>query len=158
MTSIQEHQSAPTFDLADQSGSRHALKDYAGQWVLLYFYPKDDTPGCTTEACDIRDSWQEFSRRGITVLGVSADDEQSHAQFAQKFNLPFPLLADTNHSVCEAYDVWHPKKMFGKEFLGIVRTSYLIDPLGKIAKVYPNVDPKQHVVTILKDFDELNLV
>jgi peroxiredoxin Q/BCP len=147
---------APAFTLPDQDGKKHKLSDYLGQWVLLYFYPKDNTPGCTKEACTIRDVWSEFKKAGIVVLGVSKDSVASHKKFADKFELPFTLLADVDHKVIEKYEAWKPKTMFGKEFLGIVRMSYLINPQGKIVKVYPKVKPAAHADEVLRDVKELS--
>ncbi len=149
--SLTVKQLAPDFTLNDQSGVAHTLSDYQGQWVLLYFYPKDDTPGCITEACSFQDNLPVLTDIDAVVFGISADDERSHKKFADKYNLSFPLLADSDHSVCELYDVWKPKKIFGKEIIGIVRSSFLIDPEGSIAKIYPNVKPKKHVEEVLGD-------
>ena len=147
---------APLFDLEDQNGARHKLSDHVGSWVLLYFYPKDDTPGCTKEACMIRDSWPKFKDLGIQVFGVSTDAVKSHAKFADKYELPFTLLADENKELVKAYDVWGPKKFMGKEFLGTKRVSFLIDPDGKIAKVYEKVKPAMHADEVLADVTELS--
>lgn len=146
---------APNFKLADQNGHLHQLSDYAGRYLLLYFYPKDDTPGCTTEACSLRDAWAEFVEVGAVVLGISADSAASHAKFAAKFDLPFPLLADQNREMIKAYGVLAEKSMFGKKFLGIKRSSFLIDPEGKIAKIYPSVKPSQHAQEVLRDLEKL---
>ncbi len=146
---------APSFSLADQDGKTHALKDVAGKWMLLYFYPKDDTPGCTTEACTIRDNWNGFRKLKIAVFGVSPDAVKSHKKFAEKFDLPFPLLADEEKKVVKAYGVWGKKKFMGREYMGVMRTSFLIDPKGKIAKVYENVKPKDHADEVLKDLKDL---
>lgn len=129
----------------------HALSDYDGKTVLLYFYPKDDTPGCTAEACSFRDYLDELTDAGVVVLGVSGDDVHSHEKFARKFSLNFPILADTDNSVGKAYDVYGPKKMFGNLFDGYHRESFLIDKEGVIVKHYPNVKPEEHVAEILAD-------
>ncbi len=142
---------APQFSLADQTGKIHKLSDYKGKWVLVYFYPKDDTPGCTIEACTIRDNMAGFEKANAVVLGISADSPESHAKFAQKYNLPFTLLADESKEVVKAYDSWAPKKMFGKEFLGIKRNSFLINPEGILVKVYEGVKPQEHAEEVLQD-------
>lgn len=142
---------APTFSLPDQDGKTHSLKDYTGKKVLLYFYPKDDTPGCTTEACNFRDGYQEFQDMGLVILGVSADDVKSHKKFAEKFKLPFPLLADESKEVCEAYGVWQKKKFMGREYMGVARTSFLIDEKGNLAKIYEGVKPPVHAQEVKAD-------
>ncbi len=142
-------QAAPAFSLRDQAGRTHRLKDYAEQWVVLYFYPKDSTPGCTKEACGFRDAAADLKHNGAVVLGVSPDDEPSHAKFAAKQGLNFPLLADTEKSVCEAYDVWQEKSMYGKKYRGVVRTTFLIAPGGKVAYRWDKVKVPKHVDTVL---------
>lgn len=154
--SININQVAPDFNLADQAGKVHQLKDYRGQWLLLYFYPKDNTPGCTTEACTIRDAWAEFASLKATVLGVSADSVASHQKFADKFKLPFPILADEDKTLIKQYGVLAEKSMFGKTYLGIKRSSFLIDPQGKIAKIYKNVKPAEHAAQVLVDIKKLS--
>jgi peroxiredoxin Q/BCP len=146
---------APDFKLLDQDGLQHTLKQYLGQYVLLYFYPKDDTPGCTKEACAITDVYKDFKKLGIVVLGVSRDSTKSHKNFAEKYHLPFTLLSDKDLTVAETYGAWQEKTMFGKTALGILRISYLIDGDGKIVKVYPDVDPPNHALQILMDVKEL---
>jgi len=146
---------APSFSLPDQSGKTHALKDYAGKWVLLYFYPKDDTPGCTVEACTLRDNFPKFKKMQAVVLGVSADAVKKHAKFAEKYELPFTLLADEEKEAIKAYGVWAKKKFMGREYMGILRNSYLIDPKSKIAKVYEGVKPKEHAEEVLADLKAL---
>ena len=146
---------APQFSLPDQEGKIHTLSDYRGQWVVLYFYPKDDTPGCTIEACSFRDMQALFAEKNTVILGVSKDTEKSHLKFAEKFTLNFPLLSDTTGTTIEAYGAWAPKKMFGKSYLGILRNTVLINPDGEIAKEYPNVDPVAHAEQLLKDLDEM---
>lgn len=143
------------FTLLDQNGQPHSLHDYFGKWVVLYFYPKDDTPGCTTEACNFRDSFRELQKLGVVVLGVSKDSVASHGKFAGKYQLNFPLLSDPDHSVIEQYSSWGEKKFMGKLFLGILRTTYLINPKGEIAKVYPHVNPTLHVGEILADLQKI---
>jgi len=145
---------APEFTLPDQNGTMHSLHAERGKWVLLYFYPKDNTPGCTKEACMIRDTYPEFEKLNCTVFGISTDSEISHKKFEEKFSLPFTLLADTNKEVVRAYGVWAPKKFMGKEFLGTVRMSFLIDPEGNIAKVYEKVKPEFHAGEVVHDLKE----
>ncbi|MEK7612233.1 MAG: thioredoxin-dependent thiol peroxidase [Patescibacteria group bacterium] len=142
---------APEFSLPDESGYTHTLKDQGGRWVLLYFYPKDDTPGCTKEACMIRDSFPHFKKLNITVFGVSADSEKSHKKFKEKYDLPFTLLSDENKDVIRTYGVWGEKSFMGKKFQGILRTSFLIDPTGRIAKIYEKVKPAEHADEVLHD-------
>ncbi len=146
---------APEFSLPDQAGKMHSLVDYTGKWVLLYFYPKDDTPGCTQEACSIRDSFPKFKKLQIEVLGVSVDSAKSHAKFVKKYMLPFTLLADEEKTVVHAYDVWGMKKFMGREYMGTSRTSFLINPKGEIAKIYENVKPAVHVEEVLGDLKGL---
>ena len=140
---------APEFTLVDENGTSRRLADYRGQTVVLYFYPKDDTPGCTTEACNFRDDYSAYVDAGVTILGVSPDDSKSHAKFKQKFQLPFPLLADTDHSICEAYEVWGKKKFMGREYMGVFRTTFIISPDGKIKKVFEDVKPAAHSAEVL---------
>ena len=147
---------APGFNLPDQDGKMHDLKDYAGTWVLLYFYPKDDTPGCTIEACAIRDNFPKFKKMKAVVLGVSADPVKKHAKFAEKYDLPFTLLADEKRELIDAYGVWAKKKFMGREYMGILRNSYLINPEGKIAKIYEGVKPKDHAEEVLQDLKALD--
>jgi len=146
---------APNFSLPDQTGTTRSLADYAGQWLVVYFYPKDDTPGCTAEACSLRDGNAELEKRGIKIVGISKDIVASHAKFAEKYHLNFPILADPEHTVIEAYGAWGPKKFLGKEFLGTHRITFLVNPDGQIAKEYPKVTPKDHADEILRDFDAL---
>lgn len=146
---------APDFKLPDKDGKEHSLKDYKGKWVLLYFYPKDDTPGCTKEACAIRDNLPDFKKLKLTVLGVSVDTVKSHKKFAEKYDLPFTLLADEDKSVVKKYGVWAKKKFMGREYMGTLRTSFLIDPSGKIVKIYENVKPEIHAEEVLRDFKEI---
>ncbi len=143
--------SAPLFSLPDQDGINHALSDYLGKKVLLYFYPKDDTPGCTKEACNFRDRLNELATHGLQVLGVSVDSVASHKKFATKFSLNFPLLADEEKTVVTAYGVWGEKSMFGKKYMGIQRDSFLIDEKGNMVKHYVKVKPETHVDEVLKD-------
>lgn len=142
---------APKFELPDQTGKVHRLKDYAGKWVVLYFYPKDMTPGCTVEACSFRDNEARLTAAGAIVLGVSADSVKRHEKFAKTMSLNFPLLADETKETCEAYLSYGKKKFMGREYKGIMRNTFLIDPKGKIAKVYEGVKPATHVQEILDD-------
>ncbi len=146
---------APSFILPDQDGKKYSLKDFAGSWLLLYFYPKDNTPGCTIEAKQFRDNMKQLSKLGVMVVGVSADTVESHKKFCEKQELNFPLLADTDKKVLEKFGVLGEKSMFGKKYIGIKRESFLIDPNGKIVKHYENVNPKNHVDEVLQDVKEL---
>lgn len=146
---------APKFTLLDQEGNKQSLSDYAGKKVLLYFYPKDDTPGCTTEACSFRDRLNELKPYKVQVLGISCDDVKSHKKFADKFKLNFPLLADTEKKVVEKYGVWGEKSMYGKKYMGIQRDSFLIDETGKIVKHYEKVKPENHVDQVIADLKML---
>jgi thioredoxin-dependent peroxiredoxin len=146
---------APAFTLVDQNNETHTLKQYAGTWTLIYFYPKDDTPGCTKEACMIADVYKDFKRLKVTVLGVSKDTPRSHKKFAEKYNLPFTLLSDPTMEMMDKYGAFAEKKMYGKTVRGTLRISYLINPEGKIAKVYPAVDPANHALELLKDIKML---
>jgi len=148
---IAEGEMAPDFELETDSGESVRLSDYRGKPVVLYFYPKDNTPGCTKEACAIRDAWSEFERRGAAVLGVSADSVSSHERFKTKYRLPFTLLSDPEHEVIERYGAWKPKRLAGKSFFGIVRSTFLIDAEGKVAKVWPKVDPAKHADWVLAE-------
>jgi thioredoxin-dependent peroxiredoxin len=141
---------APDFTMNDEDGVPRSLKDYRGQPVILYFYPKDDTPGCTKEACNFRDDYSEYQKANVVILGVSPDSPKSHAKFKQKYNLPFTLLADEDHQVCLLYGVWGPKKFMGKEYDGVHRTTFLISPDGMILKVFENVKPDGHSQEILE--------
>lgn len=135
---------APDFELEDQDGGSHSLSGYRGRWVVLYFYPKDDTPGCTKEACGFRDRLPELTHQNAVVLGVSADDQASHARFATKHQLSFPLLVDPDKKVLEAYDAYGEKSMYGRTFMGVKRVTYLIDPDGKVARTWPKVKAAEH--------------
>ena len=142
---------APAFELPDETGTVHRLSDYRGKKVLLYFYPKDDTPGCTTEACNFRDDYSAYQDVDVTILGVSPDSSKSHAKFKAKFDLPFSLLADDDHQVCEQYKVWGLKKFMGREYDGVFRTTFLIDEDGNIQRVFENVKPAEHSAEILAE-------
>lgn len=145
------HAQAPDFSLQDQDGATHTLSQYRGKKVLVYFYTKDDTPGCTTEACNFRDNYEALSALGLVVLGVSKDSVKSHKKFAEKFTLPFPLLSDTEGVMCQAYGVWRKKKFMGREYMGIERMSFLIDEKGCVAKMYEDVKPKVHTSEVRAD-------
>lgn len=146
---INANQPAPDFALPDQTGAERKLSDFRGQPVVLYFYPKDDTPGCTTEACNFRDDYHIYQENGITILGVSPDNVKSHTKFVNKFSLPFTLLADEDHKVSDLYGVWGPKKFMGKTYEGVLRTTFLIGPDGDILKVFENVKPDGHSAEVL---------
>ena len=146
---------ATDFRLSDQNGVIHTLVQYKGKWVILYFYPKDDTPGCTKEACNFRDSTEEFKKHGVAILGVSKDSVASHKKFAQKYHLTFPILSDESLETINAYNAWGKKKFMGKVFKGIKRTTYLINPKGEIVKVYEKVNPLTHAEEILADLKRL---
>src|SRR5271155_4171779 len=140
---------APAFSAPDQSGKTVSLSDFAGKKVVLYFYPKDDTPGCTTEACTYRDEHSAFQKKGAVVLGISPDDEDSHAKFADKFSLPFSLLADHRHKVAEAYGTWVEKTNYGKTYMGVERSTFVIGPDGKLTAIYRKVKPAEHTAEVL---------
>ena len=149
---IEPGQSFPDFALPDQNGDVHQLSDIRGSKSVIYFYPKDDTPGCTKEACSFRDAFSKFKEHGISVLGVSPDSEASHKKFAAKYKLPFTLLADTDRSISEAYGVYWEKKFMGRTYMGVHRTTFLIDEKGKIKKVFAKVKPEEHASEVLEAF------
>ncbi len=155
MALIDEGKKAPAFNLTDQDGATHRLSDYAGRPVVLYFYPKDDTPGCTKESCDFRDRLPAFKKSKAAVFGISILDEASKKRFADKFDLTFPLLADADHAVAEKYGVWQQKSLYGRKFMGIVRTTYLIAPDGKVARRWDNVKVDGHADEVLAAVGEL---
>lgn len=140
---------APNFSAPDDTGKVHALKDYQGQKVVLYFYPKDDTPGCTTESCDFRDNLKSLGKLGVAVLGVSKDSVKSHAKFKEKYNLNFPLLSDEDGDMCENYGTWVEKSMYGKKYMGIERSTFLIDEKGKIAQIWTKVKVDGHIDDVI---------
>lgn len=140
---------APDFDLMDNDGKLHKLSDYQGKTIVVYFYPKDDTPGCTKEACSFRDAYADFREAGVEVIGISPDNEKSHNKFIQKYELPFVLLSDTDHHVCEAFGVWGLKKYMGREYEGVYRTTFIIGPDGLIKKVFEDVKPADHSQEVL---------
>jgi len=146
---LQVGDSAPAFSAKDQDGNEVKLSDYKGEKVILYFYPKDDTPGCTAQSCNLRDNYDVLLKRGYKVLGVSVDDEKSHRKFIKKYNLPFPLLADTDQKLVNAYGVWGEKKLFGRDYMGIIRTTFVIDENGVIEEVVQKVDTENHTDQIL---------
>ena len=149
---LKEGSTAPAFKTKDAKGETVSLKDFRGQKVVLYFYPKDDTPGCTKEACSFRDAFSQFKKRGIAVLGVSPDSEASHKKFETKYKLPFTLLADTDRSIAETYGVWGEKKFMGRTYMGVNRTTFLIDEKGKIKKIFEKVKPEDHASEVLEAF------
>lgn len=149
---LKEGSTAPAFKTTNAEGETVSLKDLRGQKVVLYFYPKDDTPGCTKEACSFRDAFSKFKKRGIALLGVSPDSEASHKKFAAKYKLPFTLLADTDKSISEAYGVYGEKKFMGRTYMGVHRTTFLIDEKGKIKKVFEKVKPDEHASEVLEAF------
>ena len=148
---LKEGDKAPSFSLKDQNGKTHNLKDYKGKKLVLYFYPKDNTSGCTKEACGFRDSFSEYKKNNITILGVSKDTSESHKKFIEKHDLPFNLLIDENRDALEKYGAWTKKSLYGKIFMGIQRITYVIDEEGKILKTYPKVKADEHAQQILKD-------
>lgn len=149
MAKLEAGGKAPDFSLPDQDGKSVALKDFKGAPVVVYFYPADDTPGCTKEACAFRDHWEDFKKKGAVILGVSTDKVKSHDKFAEKFKLPFPLLADEDKKIVEAYGVWGPKMFMGREYLGTTRATFLIGPDGRIKKIWPKVKVEEHWEEVL---------
>ena len=147
---IEEGKPAPDFELQSDSGETVKLSELRGRPVVLYFYPKDDTPGCTTEACEFRDAYDVFRERGAEVLGVSPDNVASHEKFKTKYELPFTLLADPDHAVAETYGAWGEKKNYGKTYFGIIRSTFVIGPDGTVVKAFPRVDPKTHAASVLE--------
>src|SRR5918998_651237 len=150
---LKEGDAAPDFEARDAGGNPFKLSDLRGRRVVLYFYPKDDTPGCTKEACSFRDSFAEFRSRGIEVLGVSTDDEKSHRKFAEKYSLPFTLLADTDHAVADLYGVYGEKQFMGRRYMGVARKTFLIDEGGRVRKVFDKVKVGEHADEVLEAFD-----
>ena len=146
---IQKGLPAPEFSLNDDEGRTRVLSEFKGTKVVLYFYPKDDTPGCTTEACNFRDDYSAYVDAGITILGISPDSVKSHQEFREKYKLPFSLLADEDHQVAEAFGVWGKKKFMGKEYMGVLRTTFIVDEKGRIAHVFEDVKPADHSKEIL---------
>jgi peroxiredoxin Q/BCP len=154
MAELKVGQKAPDFTLPDESGQKVKLSDYKGKKVVLYFYPKDDTPGCTTEACNFRDGFDEIQARGAVVLGVSADSVESHKKFKKKFELNFPLLADPDKKMIENYGVWKEKSMYGKKYMGIERTTFVIDAQGKVSHIFPKVKVADHFDEVVEALEE----
>jgi len=147
---LKPNQTAPDFSLSDENGISRKLSDYRGHPVVLYFYPRDDTPGCTTEACNFRDDYGVYDEAGVIILGVSPDTPKKHIKFKEKYHLPFTLLADMDHKVCELYGVWGPKKLMGREYEGVHRTTFLIGPDGKLLKIFENVKPDGHSAEVIQ--------
>lgn len=152
MLKLKINQKAPDFKLQAQDGNFYKLSDFKGKWVLIYFYPKDNTPGCTKEACEIRDNFESFKNLNIVVLGISNDSFESHKKFALQYNLPFLILSDDKKEVVKKYGVYGKKKFMGKIYNGIFRTSFLVNPEGKIIKIYENVKPDKHAKEVLESF------
>jgi len=152
---LKENNKAPQFTVPDQNGNNISLSDYKGKWVILYFYPKDMTPGCTTEACNFRDEYSVFQQKDIVVLGVSKDSIVRHKKFEEKHELPFPLLSDENGVICEGFGVWQEKSLYGKKYMGIVRSTFLIKPNGIIAKAYSKIKVKDHVEELKTDLQSI---
>lgn len=153
MTKITEGQKAPQFEGTDQNGKKVSLADFAGKKVVLYFYPKDDTPGCTAEACNLRDNYSDLIEKGFAVIGVSPDNEKSHLKFSEKYDLPFPLIADPEKIILGKYGVWGEKNMYGKKVFGVKRTTFLIDENGVVEKIISKVDTKDHSTQIFKTYE-----
>ena len=151
---LKEGIAAPAFTTKNAEGDTVRLKDFRGQKVVLYFYPKDDTPGCTKEACSFRDAFSKFKKRGIQVFGVSPDNEASHKKFAAKYKLPFALLADTDHAISDTYGVYGQKKFMGRTYMGVNRTTFLINEQGKVKKVFQKVKPEEHASEVLEAFED----
>ena len=148
---ITEGKKAPAFSLESDEGSQVSLKDFKGKTVILYFYPKDSTPGCTQQGCDFRDEYSAFKKKDVVILGVSKDSVKSHQKFKEKYDFPFLLLSDPESQVCKDYGVWKEKSLYGRKYMGVERTTFLISPDGKIKKIYPNVKVKDHIQAILTD-------
>jgi peroxiredoxin Q/BCP len=151
---LKEGSTAPVFTTTDTDGNTVKLKDLRGKKVVLYFYPKDDTPGCTKEACSFRDAFSDFKKKGITILGVSPDKQSAHQKFTEKYKLPFTLLSDTDHAIAEAYESWGEKKFMGRTYLGVLRNTFLIDEKGKIKKIFEKVKPEEHAREVLEAFQD----
>ena len=149
MSKLTVGKKAPKFKGVDQDGNKIQLSDFEGQTLAIYFYPKDNTPGCTAQACDIRDNYKVLSKKKIAIIGVSCDDEKSHLKFIQKFELPFPLIADTDQKIVNQFGVWVEKSMYGRNYMGIARTTFIIDPNGIISHVSEKVDTKNHSAQII---------
>ncbi len=154
MIQLREGLKAPVFEGIDQNGKEVKLTDFAGKKLILYFYPKDNTPGCTSEACNLRDNYDDLLKRGIAVIGVSPDSEKSHNGFAGKYSLPFSLIADTSRKILNDYGVWGEKKMYGKSFYGVLRTTFIIDEKGIIEKIIRKVDTAGHAAQIFNMYNQ----
>ena len=152
---ISEGIPAPDFQAVDDNGITRHLEDFRGKDVLLYFYPADDTPGCTKEACNFRDDYSDYQKAGVVILGVSPDSVASHVKFKAKYQLPFPLLVDESHKICDAYGVWGPKKLMGRDYEGVLRTTFLINKKGNISRVFENVRPAEHSAEVLEQLKTL---
>lgn len=155
MTSLSEGQKAPTFKEKDQNGKEISLADYKGKKVVLYFYPEDNTPTCTVQACNLRDNFGALKKKGIIVLGVSPDEVKKHKKFEEKFDLPFTLIADPEHHIIDKYGVWGEKQLYGRTYMGLHRTTFLIDEKGVIKKIFLKPKSKQHTEEILKAWEEI---
>lgn len=153
MIKLKEGNKAPDFTAKDQNGNTIKLSDYRGKKVVLYFYPKDNTPGCTAEACNLRDNYNKFLNKNFAIIGVSADDEKAHKKFIDKYDLPFPLIPDTNKEIIDSFGVWGPKKFMGKEYEGIHRTTFIISEKGIIEKIFVKVKTKDHTHQIFQSFN-----
>jgi peroxiredoxin Q/BCP len=150
---LEQNDLAPHFSLPDQDGATHTLEEFRNQWLIVYFYPKDDTPGCTKEACSFRDRFEQLKQRGVALVGISKDTVESHKKFGEKYHLPFPLLSDETGEVIQEFDAWGTKKFMGREYKGILRMSFLINPSGQVVKIYKDVNPADHVQEILQDLE-----
>jgi peroxiredoxin Q/BCP len=157
MTQLKEGDHAPKFEGKDQNGKSISLADFRGKVVVLYFYPEDDTPTCTVQACNLRDNYGLLRRKGFVILGVSPDDEKSHKKFEKKFNLPFTLITDMDHRIIDQYGVWGEKKLYGREYMGLLRTTFLIDEKGIIRKIFLRPNNKNHAEEIIQSWKELNI-
>ncbi|MCF8259175.1 MAG: thioredoxin-dependent thiol peroxidase [Melioribacteraceae bacterium] len=151
---LEEGKKAPEFTLSDSDGKKHSLKDYSGKKVIIYFYPKDNTPGCTKESCEFRDNLPNFNNTNAVVIGVSPDSEKSHRKFADKYELPFTLLSDESKEMLMKYGVWKEKSMYGRKYMGVERTTVIIDEKGNVQKIYPKVKVSGHVEQVLKDINQ----
>jgi peroxiredoxin Q/BCP len=154
MAALKEGKKAPVFKGIDQNGEKVSLADFKGKKVILYFYPKDDTPGCTAQSCNLRDNYTELLKKGFAVIGISTDDVKSHKKFETKFSLPFPLIADADQKIVNQYGVWGEKHFMGKDYMGTIRTTFLIDEEGKIKKIINKPDTKNHTEEVLKAWEE----
>jgi len=152
MAALKIGDKAPEINAKDQNGILISLKDFIGKKVIVYFYPKDDTPGCTAEACNLRDNYEQLIGKGFKIIGISADDEKKHQKFSDKYNLPFPLIPDTEKNIINAYGVWGPKKFMGRTFDGINRTTFVVSEDGKIEKIFSKVDTKNHTQQIFEEY------